>query len=196
MKIWAQGRVAAACIGLYLALYAGYIATHSISASDHAAYAKGFAFETSLMLVWWVFWSAASWLHARRDDLITHLSLTALGGTVCAIALFAALPWGFYLLDLPWNWGYYSLARSLGLMAFAVLAWRAVTGHLPRFKPWVFIAAALLGLQILHLWADRASSDAQTQLPFEANIVVPLGSLGEPPTITEGLARLWAQGWE
>ncbi len=194
MRFWAQNHVAAAFVVLYLALYAGYAATHSIGGGDQNSFIGSFALETLLMLLWWLIWSAASWLHARRNDLVAHLSITALGGTVCIIVLFTVLPWLFYLIDAPWTWDYFTLARTLGMLYFAMLSLRLVTGHLPLLKLWVGLGALVIGLQGIYLWSEKANNE--TQLPFEPNIVVPIGSTFNNPDLIPGLDRLWGGKWK
>jgi hypothetical protein len=194
MKFWAQKHVAAAFVVLYLALYAGYAATHSIGGGDQTSFIGSFALETLLMLLWWLIWSAASWLHARRNDLVAHLSITALGGTVCIILLFAVLPWLFYLIDAAWTWNYFTLARTLGMLCFAMLSLRLVTGHLPLLKLWVGLGALVIGLQGIYLWSEKANDE--TQLPFEPNIVVPIGSPIKTPDLIPGLDKLWSGDWK
>ena len=196
MKPLAKPLVAAALVGLYLALYAVIIHIHRIESTDLPSFAASFVVETALLVLWCLAWSAASWLHARRDDFVTHLSATALGGTVCLLALYLALPWAFYLLDLPWRGAYYELARLAGVLLFGLWQWRIVTGRRPPLRLWAGISITLIGLQCVHFWAQVNAYEALSRLPFEANVVLPLTSPVPLPDLNDGLKQVWSAGWD
>jgi hypothetical protein len=196
MSPLAKPPVAAALVGLYLLLYAGVTHLHTIEVTDLPSYAESFALETAFLVLWCLAWSAASWLHARRDDLVTHLSVSALGGTVCLLLLYLTLPWAFYLLDLPWQGAYYELARLLGILLFGLWQWHIVTRRRPPLRLWLGISLTLVGLQCVHFWSQVNAYEALSELPFDANVVLPLGSPLPVPDLNDGLNRLWSGGWD
>jgi hypothetical protein len=69
-----------------------------------------------------------------------------------------------------------------------------VTGHLPLLKLWVGLGALVIGLQGIYLWSEKANDE--TQLPFEPNIVVPIGSPIKTPDLIPGLDKLWSGDWK
>ena len=187
---------AAALVGLYLLLYGWLIQTHRIDPTDLPSFVASFVTETALLVLWCLAWSAASWLHARRDDFVLHLSVTTLGGTVCLLVLYLALPWVFYLLDLPWRMAYYELTRLAGILLFGLWQWRIVTRRLPPLRLWAGISLTLIGLQCVQSWSQLNNVDSLAKLPFEANIVLPLGSPLPTPDLIQGVNRLWSAGWD
>jgi hypothetical protein len=196
MKQLAKPLVAAALVGLYLALYAGLIHIHRIELTDLPSFASGFVLETALLVLWCLAWSAASWLHARRDDFILHLSVTAIGGAICLLVLYLAMPWTFYLLDLPWRATYYELARVAGIMLFGLWQWRIVARRMPPLRLWAGISLTLIGLQCVQSWSQLNTVDSMARLPFEANTVLPLGSPLPVPDLNQGVNRMWSAGWD
>jgi hypothetical protein len=196
MKHLARPRTAIALVGLYLLLYAGVTHIHRVESTDLPAYAESFAIETAWLVLWCLAWSAASWFHSRRDDLMTHLSVTALGGTICLLALYLAIPWAFYLLDLPWRGAYYELARLVGILLLGIWQWRIVTGRRPSLRLWAGISITLIGLQCVHFWAQVNAHEALSRLPFEANVVLPLTSPIPLPGLNDGLNQVWSSGWD
>ncbi len=196
MKQLGKPLFAAALVALYLALYAGFIHVHRIEVTDLPSFAGGFVTETALLVLWCLAWSAASWLHARRDDLTVHLSVTMLGGTICLLVLYLALPWAFYLLDLPWKAAYYELARLVGMLLFGLWQWRIVLRRTPPLRLWAGIGIALIGLQCVHSWSQLNTVDSMARLPFEANIVLLLHSPLPAPDLSQGVNRLWSPGWD
>ena len=187
---------AAALVGLYLMLYGWLIQTHRIDPTDLPSFVASFVTETALLVLWCLAWSAASWLHARRDDFFMHLSITTLGGTVCLLALYLALPWTFYLLDLPWRMAYYELNRLAGILLFGLWQWRIVTRRLPPLRLWAGISLTLIALQCIQSWCQQNNVESLARLPFEANIVLPLGSPLPIPDLNQGVQRLWSAGWD
>ena len=196
MKQLGKPFVAAALLGLYLALYAGIIHIHRIEITDLPSFAASFVMETALLVLWCLAWSAASWLHARRDDSTLHLSITAIGGTICLLILYLALPWAFYLLDLPWKAAYYELARVAGIMLFGLWNWGIVTRRIPPLRLWAGISLTLMALQGVQSWSQLNTVDSMARLPFEANTVLPLGSPLPAPDLNQGVNRLWSGGWD
>lgn len=192
----AKPLVASALIGLYLLLYAGIIHIHRIEFTDLPSFAASFVIETAFLVLWCLAWSAASWLHARRDDFVVHLSVTALCGTVCLLILYLALPWTFYLLDLPWKAAYYELARLAGIMLFVLWQWRTVIQRMPPLRLWAGISFTLIALQCVQSWSQLNTLDSMARLPFEASIVLPLGSPLPTPDLNQGVNRLWSAGWD
>ena len=187
---------AAALVGLYLLLYGWLIHIHRIDPTDLPSFVASFVTETALLVLWCLAWSAASWLHARRDDFVLHLSITTLGGTVCLLVLYLALPWAFYLLDLPWRMAYYELTRLAGILLFGLWQWRIVTRRLPPLRLWAGISLTLIALQCIQSWSQQNNVESLARLPFEANIVLPLGSPLPTPDLNQGVNRLWSAGWD
>jgi hypothetical protein len=187
---------AAALVGLYLLLYGWLIHIHRIDPTDLPSFVASFVTETALLVLWCLAWSAASWLHARRDDFVLHLSVTTLGGTVCLLVLYLALPWVFYLLDLPWRMAYYELARLAGILLIGLWQWRIVTRRMPPLRLWAGISLTLIALQCVQSWSQLNNVDSLAKLPFEANIVLPLGSPLPIPDLNQGVQRLWSAGWD
>jgi hypothetical protein len=196
MKKLGRPLVAAALVGLYLAHYAGLIHIHRIESTDLPSFAASFVIETALLVLWCLAWSAASWLHARRDDFVLHLSVTMLGGIICLLLLYLALPWTFYLLDLPWKGAYYEVARLAGILLIALWQWRIVARRMPPLRLWAGISMTLISLQCVQSWSQFNAVESWARLPFEANTVLPLGSPLPTPDLNQGVNRLWSPGWD
>jgi hypothetical protein len=192
----ARPRAAAALSGLYLALYAWVGDSHQVEFTDLPAFAQTFAVETAGLVLWCLGWSAASWLHARRDDFCLHLSMGTLGALVCLLLLYVALPSAYHLLDLPWQMAFYDVARLAGIMLFGLWQWRIVIGRRPPLRLWALIGLTLMGLQCVHSWSQLHVADSLARLPFEANIALPLNSPLPVPDLDQGVNRLWSPGWE
>jgi small neutral amino acid transporter SnatA (MarC family) len=91
---------------------------------------------------------------------------------------------------------YYELARLAGILLFGLWQWRIVTRRMPPLRLWAGISLTLIALQCVQSWSQLNNVDSLAKLPFEANIVLPLGSPLPIPDLNQGVQRLWSAGWD